>query len=95
LFREIDPRTGYLWAPGCPGPIDEVFIEGTEPTRRCPRGRLGDVVRGMLLDPEQMEEPAAITLDKFRQWTEEMDQNRRKIERGIDRFVDAIERIFD
>lgn len=95
VFRKIDPRTGYLWAPGCPGPFEEVFLEGTEPRRRCPRGRVGDVVRGMLLDPEQMEDPAAITVDKFRQWTEEMDQNRRRVERGIKRFVDSIERIFD
>ncbi|MBW3670135.1 MAG: hypothetical protein KY432_00525, partial [Acidobacteria bacterium] len=95
VFREIDPRTGYLWAPGCPGPFEEVFLEGTEPRRRCPRGRIGEVVRGMLLDPEQMEDPAAITVDKFRQWTEEMDQNRRRVERRIKRFVDAVERIFD
>ena len=95
VFRKIDPRTGYLWAPGCPGPFEEVFLEGTEPRRRCPRGRIGDVVRGMLLDPDQMEDPAAITIDKVRQWTEEMDQKSRRIERGIERFVDAIEGLFD
>ena len=49
----------------------------------------------MLLDPEKLEEPAAITLDKFRQWSEEMDKNRRRFEEGIEKLTDAIERIFD
>lgn len=95
VFRQIDPTTGYLWAAGCPGPFEEVFIEGTEPRRHCPRGRLGEIARGMLLDPEQIEEPAAITLEKFRQWSEEIDRNRRRFERGVKRLKDAIEEIFD
>jgi len=32
----IDPETGYLAAPDCPGTRDENYIEGTEPTEYCP-----------------------------------------------------------
>lgn len=95
IFRDIDPTTGYLWAEGCPGPLREVFIEGTEPRRRCPRGRLGEIARGMILDPDKLDEPAAITLERFRQMSEDIDRGGRRLEEGIERIVDAIERFFD
>jgi penicillin-binding protein 1B len=36
VTAEIDPDTGYLFAPGCPRRMTEVFISGTAPTELCP-----------------------------------------------------------
>jgi penicillin-binding protein 1B len=32
----IDPTTGYLVGPDCPSSFTEIFLNGTEPTQRCP-----------------------------------------------------------
>jgi penicillin-binding protein 1B len=36
VTAEIDPDTGYLFTPGCPRRMTEVFISGTAPTELCP-----------------------------------------------------------
>ncbi len=36
VTAEIDPDTGYLFTPGCPRHMTEVFISGTAPTEMCP-----------------------------------------------------------
>jgi penicillin-binding protein 1B len=36
VTADIDPDTGYLFAPGCPRRMAEVFIAGTAPTELCP-----------------------------------------------------------
>ena len=36
LSVSIDPATGYMAAPECPERVEELFIEGTEPTGYCP-----------------------------------------------------------
>lgn len=33
--RKVDPQTGQLATSGCPEAVEEVFIEGTEPTDYC------------------------------------------------------------
>jgi penicillin-binding protein 1B len=90
VFRNVDPESGWIWAEGCPGPFREVFLEGTAPTRECPRGFFGKIIRSVLFDDEAFDEPAAITFDKFRQWANEVDQERQRVE-GI---LDRLERIF-
>jgi penicillin-binding protein 1B len=85
-FRNIDPETGMLWQDGCPGPWKEVFLAGTAPTHSCPRGFLGRVVRRVFFDREHFDEPPAITLEQFRQWTAELDRNRQEVEHGLDRL---------
>ena len=35
VARAIDPKTGQLATSQCPERVDEVFIEGTEPTVYC------------------------------------------------------------
>ena len=90
-FRFIDPETGMVWDEGCPGPIREVFLDGTAPTRHCPRGIIGRIVRKVLFDTENFDEPAAITFEKFRRWAGEIDRNRQEVE-GI---VDRLRRLFD
>ncbi|MCU1229435.1 MAG: Multimodular transpeptidase-transglycosylase, partial [Acidobacteria bacterium] len=82
-FRNIDPDTGMLWDEDCPGPLREVFLTGTAPTRHCPRGMLGAVVRKVFFDRDHFDEPAAITFDQFRRWAAEVDRNRKEVERGI------------
>lgn len=91
VFRSIDPESGWVWAEGCPGPRREVFLSGTAPTRPCPRGFLGGIVRSVLFDDEAFDEPAAITFDKFRRWANEIDQERQRVEGWLER----IERFFD
>jgi len=86
VFRDIDPETGMLWQDGCPGPWHEVFLEGTQPTSHCPAGLLGRLVRRVFFDREHFDEPPAITLDQFRKWTAEVDQNRQQVERGWNRL---------
>jgi penicillin-binding protein 1B len=34
-FADIDPETGELAGPSCPGVISEAFLNGTEPTKVC------------------------------------------------------------
>jgi 1A family penicillin-binding protein len=89
-FRNIDPESGMLWAEGCPGPIREVFLDGTAPTRTCPRGMLGRIVRRVLFDEEHFDEPTAITYDKFRRWANEVDRNRQEVEG----FFEKMKRVF-
>ncbi|HUP44975.1 MAG TPA: PBP1A family penicillin-binding protein [Thermoanaerobaculia bacterium] len=84
-FRNIDPETGMVWAEGCPGPIREVFLDGTVPARQCPRGVIGRIVRRVLFDDETFDEPAAITFEKFRRWANEVDRNRQAVEGFVDR----------
>jgi penicillin-binding protein 1B len=85
-FRQIDPETGMLWDDGCPGPWKEVFLDGTAPTHRCPRGIVGGIVRRVFFDKENFEEPAAISFDQFRRWAAEVDQNRQEVRRGWGRL---------
>jgi membrane carboxypeptidase/penicillin-binding protein len=90
-FRDIDPESGMLWREGCPGPIREVFLDGTAPTRHCPTGVMGRIVRRVLFDEDSFDEPAAITFDKFRRWANEVDRNRQDMESALDK----LRRIFD
>jgi penicillin-binding protein 1B len=86
-FRNTDPESGMLWAEGCPGPLREVFLEGTAPTHQCPRGIFGNVVRRVFFDREHFDEPPAITYEQFRRWANEIDRNRQNVERGLDRLL--------
>ncbi|HEX6097147.1 MAG TPA: PBP1A family penicillin-binding protein [Thermoanaerobaculia bacterium] len=90
-FRDIDPESGMLWRSGCPGPIREVYLDGTAPTRHCPTGMMGRIVRRILFDEEHFDEPPAITFDKFRRWANDVDRNRQQVE-GV---LDKLKRIFD
>jgi membrane carboxypeptidase/penicillin-binding protein len=85
-FRDIDPESGMLWRDGCPGPIREVFLDGTAPTRHCPTGIMGRIVRRVLFDDDHFDEPAAITFDQFRRWANEVDRNRQDVEGALDRL---------
>lgn len=85
-FRDIDPETGMLWRRGCPGPITEVFLEGTAPTRHCPTGIMGRIVRRVLFDEDHFDEPAAITFDKFRRWASDVDRNRQEVEGALEKL---------
>jgi len=89
-FRNIDPETGMLWQDGCPGPIREVFMDGTAPTRHCPRGFFGGIIRRVFFPREDFDEPAAITFDQFRRWANEVDRERQEVE-GV---MDKLRRIF-
>ncbi|MGH9458976.1 MAG: transglycosylase domain-containing protein [Thermoanaerobaculia bacterium] len=91
VFRNVDPESGTVWREGCPGPLREVFLSGTAPTRECPRGFFGQIVRSVLFDDEAFDEPAAITFEKFRRWANEVDQQRQRVEGWVER----LERIFD
>ncbi|MGZ4810742.1 MAG: transglycosylase domain-containing protein [Thermoanaerobaculia bacterium] len=83
--RQIDPETGMLWDEGCPGPWREVYLDGTAPTRHCPRGFFGGIVRRVFFDRENFDEPAAITFDQFRRWAQEVDRERQNVESVMDR----------
>jgi penicillin-binding protein 1B len=85
-FRDIDPETGMLWDDGCPGPWREVFLDGTAPTRRCPRGFLGGIIRRVFFPREGFDEPAAITFDQFRRWANEVDRERQEVEGAMDKL---------
>ncbi|HEX8409531.1 MAG TPA: PBP1A family penicillin-binding protein [Thermoanaerobaculia bacterium] len=85
-FRDIDPESGMLWRKGCPGPIREVFLDGTAPTRHCPTGIMGRIVRRVLFDEENFDEPTAITFDKFRKWANEVDRNRQEVEGAMEKL---------
>lgn len=88
--RRIDPESGFLWAEGCPGPVTEYYLSGTAPTRGCPRGFFGQIVRRALFDKENFDEPAAITFDKFRRWSADVDRSRQEVENTLDK----VRRIF-
>ncbi len=90
-FREIDPESGMLWRKGCPGPIREVFLDGTAPTRHCPTGIMGRIVRRILFDEDHFDEPPAITFEKFRRWANDVDRNRQEVEG----FFEKLGRLFD
>ena len=90
-FRDIDPESGMLWQEDCPGPIREVYLDGTAPTRHCPRGVLGRIVRRVLFDEEHFDEPPAITFEKFRRWANEVDRNRKEVEG----FMEKMQRWFE
>ncbi|HYC60870.1 MAG TPA: PBP1A family penicillin-binding protein [Thermoanaerobaculia bacterium] len=90
-FRDIDPESGMLWRRGCPGPIREVYLDGTAPTRHCPAGIFGRIVRRVLFDEEHFDEPAAITFEKFRKWANDADRNRQNVESVLEK----LKRIFD
>jgi membrane carboxypeptidase/penicillin-binding protein len=85
-FRDIDPESGMLWREGCPGPIREVYLDGTAPTRHCPTGVFGRIVRRVLFDDESFDEPAAITFDQFRRWANDVDRNRQEVEGWVERM---------
>jgi len=85
-FRDIDPESGMLWREGCPGPIREVFLDGTAPTHACPRGILGRLIRRVLFNEDHFDEPPAITFEKFRRWAADADRNRQKVEGAFDRL---------
>jgi penicillin-binding protein 1B len=85
-FRDIDPESGMLWRKGCPGPIREVYLDGTAPTRHCPTGMMGRIVRRILFDEEHFDEPPAITFDKFRRWANDVDRNRQQVEGVLGRL---------
>ena len=86
VFRNIDPETGTVWAEGCPGPLRDVFLEGTAPTRTCPRGLIGRIVRRVFFESDSFDEPPAITMDKFRRWANEVDRNRKEVEGLLERI---------
>jgi 1A family penicillin-binding protein len=90
-FRNIDPETGMIWSAGCPGPWREVFLDGTAPTRTCPRGILGRIVRRVFFESEAFDEPPAITFEKFRRWANEIDRNRQEVEGWAERLRRWIE----
>jgi len=85
-FRQIDPETGMIWRDDCPGPLREVFLDGTAPTHACPSGILGRVIRKVFFDRENFDEPPAITFEKFRRWAQEADRERQQVEHGLDRL---------
>jgi penicillin-binding protein 1B len=89
-FRDIDPESGMLWREGCPGPIREVYLDGTAPTRHCPTGIMGRIIRRVLFNEEHFDEPPAITFEKFRRWANDVDRNRQQVE-GV---VDKLKRMF-
>ena len=90
-FRDIDPESGMLWGEDCPGPIREVFLDGTAPTRHCPSGIFGRLVRRILFNEDHFDEPPAITFEQFRRWANEADRNRQEIEG----FVEKLRRLWD
>lgn len=88
--RDIDPESGMLWQDGCPGPWHEVFLDGTAPTRHCPRGIIGTIMRDIFFNREHFDEPPAITYDQFRRWAGEVDRERQDVES----MMDKLRRIF-
>ena len=85
-FRNIDPETGMLWQDGCPGPIREVFLDGTAPTHTCPAGFFGRIVRHVFFDRDNFDEPAAITFEQFRKWANDVDRSRQEVEGVLGRL---------
>jgi penicillin-binding protein 1B len=85
-FRDIDPESGMLWRKGCPGPIRETFLDGTAPTRHCPAGIMGRILRRVLFDEDHFDEPPAITFEKFRRWANQADRNRQNVEGALEKL---------
>jgi hypothetical protein len=75
-----------LWRDGCPGPLREVFLNGTAPTHYCPVGLLGRILRRVFFDKEHFDEPPAITFDDFRKWANEVDRQRQQVKGAIGRL---------
>lgn len=92
-WRKIDPETGLLWRSGCEGPRTEVFLEGTQPRRHCPRGWVGRIFR-KVLEQEGYEEPSVITLEEVREFAEEVDRTRRAFESGLESVRRVLRRVF-
>jgi hypothetical protein len=63
-----------------------VFLAGTAPTRYCPRGIFGRVIRRVFFDREHFDEPPAITYEQFRRWTADVDRGRREVESALERL---------
>jgi membrane carboxypeptidase/penicillin-binding protein len=40
VTAKIDPMSGLRVGSGCSGGVDEIFIQGTEPTESCPEGEM-------------------------------------------------------
>jgi penicillin-binding protein 1B len=91
-FRDIDPESGMLWQDGCPGPIHEVFLDGTAPTMRCPAGFFGGIIRSVFFNRDNFDEPPAITLEQFRKWANDVDRSRREVEGAWERLRKAFQR---
>ena len=85
-FRDIDPDSGMLWRDGCPGPLREVFLDGTAPTHYCPVGLLGRILRRVFFDKEHFDEPPAITFEQFRRWADEVDRERQNVEGALSKL---------
>jgi hypothetical protein len=54
----VDPATGLLPAPECPGTLLEAFLEGTEPQIDCRRRSLIRTARGPVPPPTREVERA-------------------------------------
>jgi penicillin-binding protein 1A len=56
VTRRIDPATGLLAQPDAEDYVDEMFIEGTDPTRYAPERAVGPIDRVLLQTPTDVEE---------------------------------------
>lgn len=78
----VEKSSGRLWRSGCGEAIDEAFLEGTEPEKRCrprPRPRRVPVYR----------EPPVITVEQLREWVEEAPEELGEIEVEEESLEDA------
>lgn len=91
-WRKIDPVSGLLWREGCPGPFTEVFVEGTQPRRSCPRNWAGRLLEKIL--DENYDEPAAVTLEEVRELGRDLDRARRDIEGALENVRGFLRRVF-
>ncbi len=62
ITAKVERATGLLWREGCGSSMEEVFLEGTEPRRRCVPQRHQEPAI------EEYEEPTIITLGQLKQW---------------------------
>lgn len=92
-WRRIDRATGLLWRDGCGDPLTEVFVEGTQPRRSCPRNWAGRVLDRIL--DESYDEPAAVTLEEVRELGRDLDRARRDIEGALEGARDFLRKMFD
>lgn len=94
VWRRIDTQTGLLWRDGCSGdPRVEVFVEGTQPRKSCPRGFFGGLFR-RVLENDSYEEPPAISLEQVREFTDDVDEARRELEGALERVRGVLRRLF-
>ena len=91
-WRKIDPDSGLLWREGCAGPLTEVFVEGTQPRRMCPRDWGGRLLERILDDV--YDEPAAVTLEEVRELGRDLDRARRDIEGALESVRGVLRRVF-